>query len=209
MNSAVRISKRPQQAEPLQPAIPTFPVRRFTVEEYHRMVEAGVLRDGEPYELIHGWIVQKMVLNPPHNYAVNALMEMLWPFCGQLATLRIQQPITTDDSEPEPDVVLATGTRADYATRHPTPAEVHVLVEVADTTSKNDQTTKLELYAKARVQAYWIVNLIDRRVEMHTEPQGVNKPAYKLRTDYGPEDNVPLFIGGKQVGSIPVKELLP
>jgi Uma2 family endonuclease len=185
-----------------------MPVRRFTVDEYHRMIEIGVLSSGEPYELIHGWIVQKTVLNPPHNYAVNTLMELLRPFCGSGATLRIQQPITTDDSEPEPDVVLAAGSEEDYSRRHPTPDEVHVLVEVAESTSKKDQTIKLELYAQAKVQVHWIVNLIDRRVEVYTEPRGGKTPGYKQRQDYGPDDELPLFIGRKEVGRISVKELL-
>jgi Uma2 family endonuclease len=208
MNTTTRKPNKPKVIAP-PPGIPTMPVRRFTVDEYHRMVEIGVLSSGEPYELIHGWIVQKMTLNPPHNYAVNALMELLWPFCGQRATTRIQQPITTDDSEPEPDVVLAAGSRADYVKRHPTPAEVHLLVEVADTTLTNDQSTKLKLYAEAKVQVYWIVNLIDRRVEVYTEPGGDKLPGYKHRKDYGPDDEVPLFIGGKEMGRIRVKELIP
>jgi Uma2 family endonuclease len=172
------------------------------------MVEIGVLKDREPYELIHGWIVQKMVVNPPHSYAINALNELFGLMRGPKATVRIQQPITTTDSEPEPDVVIAAGTRADYADRNPSPSEVHILVEVADSSLENDQTTKLELYAEARIQVYWIVNLIDRRVEVYTEPHGGKKPAYKQRKDYTLNDSVPLIIGGKEMGVIPVKELM-
>jgi Uma2 family endonuclease len=209
MNSAARVTKKPRPSVPLPPAIPTQPVRRFTVDEYHRMLETGVLKDREPYELIHGWIVQKMGTNPPHNNAVNALMELFGALRGPNATVRIQQPITTTDSEPEPDVVLAVGSRADYAERNPTPAEVHVLVEVAESSLVQDQTNKLELYAKAKVPVYWIVNLVDRRVEVYTEPRGGKKPTYRQQTNYGPDDEVPLVIDGKEVGRIPVKELLP
>jgi Uma2 family endonuclease len=135
-------------------------------------------------------------------------MKLLWPFCGTRATMRIQQPITTDDSEPEPDVVIAAGSEEDYSKRHPTPDEVHVLVEVADSTLKKDQTIKLELYTQAKIQVYWIVNLIDRRVEVYTEPNGGKKPSYKQQKNYGPNDEVPLLISGKIVGRIQVKELL-
>ena len=106
MNTTTRKAKKPKAGKPLPPAIPPLPIRRFTVDEYHRMVEIGVLKDREPYELIHGWIVQKMVVNPPHSYAINALNELFGLMRGPKATVRIQQPITTTDSEPEPDVVL-------------------------------------------------------------------------------------------------------
>ena len=208
MNSAARVTKKPKPGVPLPPAIPTQPVRRFTVDKYHRMLEAGVLKEREPYELINGWIIRKMVVYPPHNYAVNALNELFGLLRGPRATVRIQQPITTTDSEPEPDVVLAVGSRVDYAERNPTPSEVHVLVEVAESSLQYDQTTKLELYAKAKVQVYWIVNLIDRRVEVYTEPRGGKKPTYKQQKNHGPDDEVPLVLNGKEVGRIPVKELL-
>jgi hypothetical protein len=173
------------------------------------MLETGVLKSREPYELIHGWIVRKMGTNPPHTYAVNTLMESFAALLGGKATLRVMQPITTTDSEPEPDVVIAAGSKADYKKRHPKPAEVHGLVEVADTTLHEDRTTKLELYAGAKIAEYWIVNLVDRRVEVHTEPRGGKNPTYKQQTNYGPDDEVPVVIGGKQLGRIPVKELLP
>jgi hypothetical protein len=80
---------------------------------------------------------------------------------------------------------------------------------VADSTLHRDQTTKLELYAGAKVAVYWIVNLVDRRVEVYTQPRGGKSPTYKTRTDYGPDDAVPVVIAGKRVGTIAVKDLLP
>jgi hypothetical protein len=209
MHAAVRITKKPKANVPLPPAIPNMPVRRFTVDEYHLMLKTGILIDREPYELIHGWIVQKIGINPPHNLAVNKLNELFWILRGPQATLRIQQPITTTDSEPEPDVVIAAGSSSDYPERNPTPAEVHVLVEVADTTLRYDRTTKLELYAKAKIRVYWIVNLIDRRVEVYTEPRGGKVPAYRQQKNFSPDEEVPLLIDGKEMGRIPVKELMP
>jgi hypothetical protein len=189
--------------------MPPLPVRRFTVEEYHRMLETGVLKDREPYELIHGWIVRKMGTNPPHTFAVGALMELLPVLIAGQGVLRVMQPITTPDSEPEPDVVIASGSKEDYKKRHPKPPEVFLLVEVADTSLREDQTTKLELYAGAKIAVYWIVNLVDRRIEVYTEPRGGKNPAYKKHADYGPEDAVPVVVAGKELGRIAVKELLP
>lgn len=210
MSTATRSRKPKSQSNSrLPPGVPPLPIHRFTVDEYHKMIEAGVISENDRVELIHGWIATKMGINPPHNTAVNKLMKAFLAIIGPDGVVRIQQPITTSDSEPEPDVVMATGTDADYEKRNPAPAEVIVLVEVAESTLREDQTTKLALYAGAKVGVYWIVNLVDRRVEVYTQPKGGKNPTYKTRTDYGPDDVVPVVIAGKQVGTIAVKELLP
>ncbi len=188
---------------------PPRSVHRFSVDEYHRLIETGVLSENGRVELIHGWIVNKMGINPPHNAAVNVLMKRFLAITGPDGVVRIQQPVTTSDSEPEPDVVLATGTDANYTKRNPKPSECIIVVEVAESTLREDQTTKLELYAGAKVGVYWIVNLVDRRVEVYTQPRGGKSPTYKQRIDYGAGDAVPVVIAGKTVGTIAVKELLP
>jgi hypothetical protein len=172
------------------------------------MGETGVLDSAPRVELIHGWIVPKMTVYPPHNYAVTALMEQLLAL-GVAATGRVQQPVTTSDSEPEPDVVFAVGSKADYKARNPKPSECIVVAEVCDSSLHHDRTTKLELYAGAKVAVYWIVNLVDRRVEVYAQPRGGKNPTYKARTDYGPDDAVPVAIAGRLVGTIAVNELLP
>lgn len=208
MTTAARTTRKSKHNGHLPPAVSPLPVRRFTVDEYHKMAEIGVLTENDRVELIRGWVVAKMTLNPPHNYAVTALMQQ-FAALGVRGVVRIQQPLTTADSEPEPDVVLATGTNADYKTRNPAPPDAAVVIEVADSSLSQDQTTKLELYAGAKVAVYWIVNLVDRRVEVYTQPRGGKSPAYKTRTDYGPDAAVPVVIAGKRVGTIAVKELLP
>ncbi|MCI0703110.1 MAG: Uma2 family endonuclease, partial [Planctomycetia bacterium] len=135
----------------LPPGVPPLPVHRFTVDEYHKLIETGMISENDRVELLNGWIVAKMPINPPHNSAVNRLMKAFLSITGPDGVVRIQQPITTSDSEPEPDVVLATGTDADYKKRNPKPPEVIVAVEVADSSLHEDQTTKLELYAAAKI----------------------------------------------------------
>jgi hypothetical protein len=208
MNTAVQVTKPPKQAG-LPPAVPPWPVYRFSVDEYHKMGETGVLDENHRVELIHGWIVPKMTIYPPHNYAVTALTKLLLAFAGSSGVVRIQQPITTADSEPEPDAVLAAGPAPIYKTRNPSPAECILVIEVADSSLADDLTTKLQLYAGAKVAVYWIINLVDRRVEVYTQPRGGKSPTYKTRTDYGPDDAVPVEIAGRRVGVIAVKELLP
>lgn len=209
MSSAARVTRPPRPAAPPPPAIPPLPVRRFTVEEYHKLIENGMISENDRVELLHGWITAKMGINPPHNTAVNKLMKAFLAMAGPDGVVRVQQPITTDDSEPEPDVVLASGTDADYRERNPGPSEVIVLVEVADASLREDRTTKLRLYATAGVPVYWIVNLIARRVEVYSRPRGGRNPGYRLQKQYKPGEDLPVAIGRKQLGRIPVKELLP
>ena len=130
MNAAPRVTKKPKPKS-LPPAVPPFAVSRFTEDEYHKLIENGVLTATHRIELIHGWLVTKMTLNPPHNYGVNALMQAFLSL-GAATTVRVQQPITTADSEPEPDVVLAVGSHVDYTMRNPSPTECVVVAEVAD-----------------------------------------------------------------------------
>lgn len=83
------------------------------------------------------------------------------------------------------------------------------MFEVSDATLELDRGLKLRIYASGLIPAYWIVNLVEARVEVYTQPRGGKKPTYKTRTDYGPNDTVPVVIAGKQVGTIAVKEVLP
>ena len=140
MNAAARVTKKPKPAASLPPAVPPFAVHRFTVDEYHRMIEIGSLSENDRIELIHGWLVTKMTLNPPHNYGVTAVMKGFLALLGPSAAVRVQQPITTTDSEPEPDVVLAAGLRTAYKARNPKPSECIIVVEVAESSLREDQT---------------------------------------------------------------------
>jgi len=194
---------------PLREPMPPLPVRRFTVDEYHEIVESGILDRGAPCELIHGWIIPKMGINPPHAYAVNSLMDLLVTIIGSSGVVRIQQPITTNDSEPEPDVVVASGSKRDYRRRHPAPADVHLAIEVSDTTLHEERTTKLELYAKAGIECYWIVNIPDSQIEVHTLPRSGKTSTYRRRVVYKAGDSIPVFVNGKSKGSAAVDEILP
>jgi Uma2 family endonuclease len=113
-------------------------------------------------------------------------------------------------SEPEPDVAVVRGSDDDYSDHHPGPEDVPLLVEVADTSLRRDRGFKKAIYAKARIAVYWIVNLIDRRVEVYTQPTGpAAAPDYGQHQDFGETDQVPLVIEGREVARIAVSELLP
>jgi Uma2 family endonuclease len=124
--------------------------------------------------------------------------------------LRTQQAITLADSEPEPDFTVARGDKRTYLTRHPGPADVGLVVEVADTSLQRDRDDKARIYARAGIATYWIVNLIDRQVEVRTGPaSAAGLPAYAQRQDFAPGSRVPFTLGAAVVASVPVDELLP
>ena len=128
-------------------ALPTEPVLRFSVAQYHEMIRTGIIQDDDPVELLEGWLVTKMNKNPPHVLATklvaNAFARLLPP--GWHAAT--QDPITTDASEPEPDVSIVRGDPRDYADRHPEPADAAIVIEVADTTLARDRGIKRRIYA--------------------------------------------------------------
>src|ERR1051325_6798034 len=102
--------------------VPSF--RRFTVDEYHRMIESGILTDEDKVELLEGYVVEKMPRNPPHDVVIQRLNKRLTRLSLADWEVRIQSAITLSDSEPEPDVVLARGDDHTFANRHPNPAEL-------------------------------------------------------------------------------------
>jgi Uma2 family endonuclease len=123
---------------------------------------------------------------------------------------RVQLPTTTADSEPEPDLAIVRHPRRQRRQSHPTPADVALVIEVADSSLADDRRLKYRIYARASISVYWIVNLVDRRVEVFSRPSGPSaEPAFAVRHIFGLRKSVPLVIGGKEVSAIPVRDLLP
>jgi hypothetical protein len=199
-------------AQPMSPAffMLSYPMRRFTVDEYHRMIQAGILTEDDSVELLEGWIVLKMARNPPHDGTIEVTRELLGSRLPSGWKIRVQSAITTADSEPEPDIAIVSGTVRAHLDHHPGPQEVAGLIEVADSTLIGDRQDKGRLYARAGIVWYWIINLIDRQVEVYTDPSGPDpNPRYRQRQDFGLQDAVPLVIAGQEVARIPVQEIFP
>ena len=116
-----------------------------------------------------------------------------------------KRPITLGDSEPEPDVMMVRGDTRQYRDRHPGAEDVALVVEVADSTIERDRGIKKEMYARAGIPVYWIINLVERLIEVYEEPVGSD---YTSRRDY-PADSVPVIVEGREVGRILVSALLP
>lgn len=190
-------------------APPPFPVRRFTVEEYRRLGESGVLGEDDRVELLEGWIVPKMIHNPPHDAAVELAQAALQARLPAGWRLRIQSAIAMPDSEPEPDLAVVRGSIRDHARRHPEPHEIALVVEVAASSLPLDRA-KGRLYARVGVPMYWIINLAEGRVEVYAEPTGpASSPAYGRQSVFAAGDLVPVTIAGQEAAGVPVADLLP
>ena len=171
--------------------------RLLTVPEYHQMIEAGILGEGDRVELINGEIVHISPKGTQHASCLARIVELLFAALGGKVTIRIQDPIICGKfSEPEPDVVLARRVSDHYESAHPGPEDVLVVMEISDSSLAFDQTTKLTLYAEAGIPEYWIFNLPEKTLEVYQEPKGAH---YAFRRIYTRAEEVPLPMGEKLV----------
>jgi Uma2 family endonuclease len=145
--------------------------RRFNVREYHRMAAAGILGEDDRVELIEGEIVQMPPMGSRHAACIGRLARPLFAQAGDAAAVRVQLPIRLGErSEPEPDLALVRPRTDDYASAHPGPADVLLVIEVAENTARYDRSVKAPLYARADLPEYWLVDLQRERVDAYSEP---------------------------------------
>jgi Uma2 family endonuclease len=190
----------------ISPAIPSGPppLYRMTVDEYDRI---GHLLDDPRVELIDGYLVKKMPKNPEHSWITKEVLKALDNRLPVGWTWRTEQPVRIPAyDEPEPDVSIVRGADVDYKHRKPGPADVALLVEVSDTTLSLDRGLKCSAYAREGIPVYWIVNLVDRQVEVYTNP---GPSGYATRQDFKPGQQVPVVIAGQPCAPIPVDAILP
>lgn len=182
-------------------------VRRFTRDEYYAMADLGMF-EGQRVELIEGEIINMAPQKSQHFVALDKTQEILrnvFPSPGHW--VRAQGPITlADGSEPEPDISVVLGKRSDYPD-HPTSAVL--LVEVSETTLSFDRTRKVHLYAQAGIPEYWILNLIDRQLEVGRNPRqdSANSWSYADTRVFTSRETVSPLAAPQ--ASIPVADLLP
>jgi Uma2 family endonuclease len=162
--------------------------RLFSVAEYHRLGEAGVLTEDDRAELIEGEIIEMTPIGSLHAACVDRLTALFVPLVGRRAIVRVQNPVFLDDrSEPEPDLSLLRPRDDFYAAGHPGPGDVLLVVEVSDTSLEYDRKTKLPLYAAAGIAEAWIVDLAAGRLEVYSQPRG---GLYTRSALYGREDTI-------------------
>lgn len=179
--------------------------RRWTTQEYYRLADAGILRPDERVELIRGEVINKVTMNPPHAGIVDIIRDALGAVFGEGLYVRTEKALSlADGTEPEPDVVVVPGRPRDYLSRHPSPEDVLLLVEVSDATLADDRSSKAMLYAQAGISEYWIANVALRQIEVHRAP---TPTGYADRQVYAVGESVtPLAALDK---SAAVSDLLP
>ena len=174
------------------------------------MIRLGVLTDDDPVELLEGVLVFHMPKNPPHRFVTRAAFDAISGMLPAGWHCQMQEPITLDDGEPEPDLAIIRGATTDYRTRHPAAADAAIVIEVADSTLDRDRGVKLRSYARAGIREYWIINLVDRRIEMFKDPVSrAQPPGYASASVFDQNQSVPLEIDGIRVNSLAVSSLLP
>lgn len=183
---------------------------RFSVARYQRMIESGILTPEDKVELLENYLVLKMARNPAHDGTILRISKRLGRRLPPGWDLRSQSAIEMTDSQPEPNFSIVREVSDDYTSRHPGPGDIGVVIEVADSSILRDQRDKTRIYARANIACYWIVNLVDRRVEVYTQPSGpATVPSYGAFRTYQPGDEVPIELDGRTAATVPVNDLLP
>jgi Uma2 family endonuclease len=194
-------------AEVPVPALAPAELYRFTVDQYDRMGDVGILTEDDRVELIDGYVVTKMSKKPPHVWGVESVEQLLRDLLGGAWCVRRESPARIPPfDEPEPDVFVARGTRITYLKRHPDATDIVLVVEVSDTTYHRDRGKKWDANARNGIPIYWIVNLPQRRVEVYADP---GPEGYRSRQDYHAGEAIPVVIDGQPLGQVAVDDILP
>jgi Uma2 family endonuclease len=149
----------------------TLKLRLWTVEEYHRMAEAGIFGADERVELLEGKIIWMIAKGTAHRSAVGRTDYLLKNRLGNRALVCVQDPVKLNArSEPEPDIAVVKVDPLDYADHHPTPTEVYLIIEVADSSLKLDCEIKAKAYSQAEITDYWVLDVVSRQLHVFREP---------------------------------------
>ena len=148
-----------------------FTLRKWTVKEYHKLGEMGFFHPEERVELIEGNIIKISAKGTVHAAATRRTATLLHNLVGNQAAVYNKSPIALDDnSEPEPGIAVVRIDPFDYATHHPTPSEVYLIIEVADSSLTFDREIKAKIYARSGIADYWVLNVGDRQLHVFREP---------------------------------------
>ena len=194
------------------------PLVPITVEQLQQMTDSGIFHDGDPIELIDGLLVWKdrsargenlMNHDPRHALLIKLLHRLLTHPCDTVGWhVQIQLPVTLNTiNAPEPDVAVVRGNERDYADRHPGPADLPLVIEVALSSLSIDRTTKQRLYATASIPQYWLVNIPDSQVEVYEQPDMVTGK-YAQTTVYGPGQTISWVMSPTQILEINITDLV-
>ena len=196
-----------QTTLPTEPAWIPSPLYRMTLEEYEAMVASGAIKGRNRFHLINGFLVEEMTQHIPHTIADDLCGQELarvlpgW-YIRPAKPVRLPGQVTMN----EPDRCVVRGPARNYLGQHPGPADIVLVVEVADSSLAEDHNLGTRAYGPAGLPVYWIVNLVDRRVEVYTGP---SPAGYASRRDDYPGDAIPVVIDEQPFGEIAVDDILP
>jgi len=190
---------------PVDPGAPPLAdVYRMDIDEFERVAD---LLKAERVELIDGLIVERGAMDPPHVLSSEKLRRKLDQSLPDGWFVREDKPIQVHRTyEPLPDCAVVRGNPDTYENRHPAPADVAIVIEISDSTLAKDRGEKQVNYARGGISVYWIINLIDRQIEVYTDPGSDN---YSSCIIFQPGQSVPVVINGVEVGQIAVADILP
>ncbi|MEO6810050.1 MAG: Uma2 family endonuclease [Isosphaeraceae bacterium] len=183
----------------------------ISVNLYQRMIDLGVFRASDPVYLWKGRLVAKMTKGRQHVVTLTKLYDRVVKVIPDGWHVEQEQPIEIGrTSMPEPDLMVVRGSPDDYLNRAPGPGDVALIVEVADSSLAEDQGDVLVTYAEKMIPIYLIVNLPQRRMEVHTDPTGPAEAAfYRTVRFYGLAEELPLILDGLEIARFAVRDLLP
>jgi Uma2 family endonuclease len=204
--SSIIPTEFPDTPEAWEWAPPPRSIYRLTVDQYEAMVSSGIFSERDRLHLIDGILVSKMTKKPPRVIACEKTHDALRGTVGAGWRVMVEAPVRlSEHSEPEPGLALARGSADDYPENHPGPADVPLIIEVADSSLRDDRRLD-RIYGAAGVSVYWIINLVDRWVEVYT---GLRPDRYEVCSIDRPGQSVPVVLDGAEVGRIPVDDMLP
>ena len=148
----------------------TLTTYKWSVEEYHLMIESGLLED-KSVELLNGQIIEMSPEREKHTYTNDDVAELLREKLRGLAKIRESHPITLDNSEPEPDIAIVRLPKTIYTQHHPYPQDIYWLIEISNQTLSKDLGEKCLAYARNSILEYWVVDLVNNKLIVHTHPE--------------------------------------
>jgi Uma2 family endonuclease len=183
---------------------------RLTVRQFEKMIDCGILRADDRVELLAGLLIKKMTTYDPHDFAVDQLGAVLGRILPDDWIARQEKSVVLGRYwRPQPDIAVARGPRTRYRSKAPRAADLGFLAEVADSSYAKDRGPKWKKYAGCGVPTYWIVNIPERRIEVYSSPSGRGKSArYTDHKNYGPDEEVPIIVEGRELGRIKVSEIV-
>ena len=162
----------------------------FSVEEYYKMALSGIFSEDDRVELIEGEVTEMTPISSKHALCVKRLNKLFSQLLGDNAIVSVQDPVRLDKySEPQPDIALIRPPFEKYVSSHPSPGDVFLIVEVAETSYDYDRWVKVPLYGKHNIPEVWLIDLNDEKVEVFRNPF---PEGYKVVETFFPDDTIPL-----------------